>query len=404
MPYKVQPGVIGCAIRPAISGHDRSLEEVIYDTTQQALADAGITIDDIDGIVVGCNDQIDGRAISVMMASAAVGGVDRDILSTPSGSEHAFILGALRVATGQFRTQLVVAWSPTEASSIPEAERLAADPYFHRRLPLDELLAHALQAVALELVVPGVHDMAATVIAKNSRHGDLAYPDPPNRSKPGPARWPLAAGSTMLPVTGCVALVLATADFIAERKSADVAWIRGMGWATEPSFLGDRDLAAAPALSAAAEQAYTEAGITDPLAQLDVVEVTDATPYAELLAYEALGLCERRDWAARVGDGTFAQGGRLPVNLSGGVQTFNPVFCTGLIRLAEIANQVRRHAGAHQHQDARNGLAGKAAGLLPTVQRRRRDGAGIGTIYPGTQAGCGVDHRSRALFRNLLAG
>jgi acetyl-CoA C-acetyltransferase len=311
MPYKVQPGVIGCAIRPAITGRDRSLEEVIYDTTQQALTDAGITIDDIDGIVVACNDQLDGRAISVMMASAAVGGVDRDILSTPSGSEHAFILGALRVASGQFRTQLVVAWSPTEASSMSEAERLGADPYFHRRLPLDELSAHALQATALARAVPGVHDVAAAVVIKNRRHGDRAYPDPAARSAAGPARWPLAAGSTTTPVTGCVALVLATADFIAERKCPDVAWIRGMGWATEPNFLGDRDLSTAPALRAAAEQAYTEAGITDPLAQLDIAEITDATPYTELLAYDALGLCPPQDWATQTGNGTFAYGGRL---------------------------------------------------------------------------------------------
>jgi acetyl-CoA C-acetyltransferase len=368
MPYKVQPGVIGCAIRPAIGGHDRSLEEVIYDTTQQALADAGLNIDDIDGIVVGCNDQLDGRAISVMMASAAVGGVDRDILSTPSGSEHAFILGALRVASGQFRTQLVVAWSPTEASSIPEAQRLAADPYFHRRLPLDELSAHALQAGAVEHAVPGAGDMAASIIAKNRRHGYFAYPDPPVRSTPGSARWPLVAGSTTNPLTGCVALVLATADFIAERNLVDVAWVRGMGWATEPSFLGDRDLGTAPALQAAAAQAYAEAGITDPITQLDVVEITDATPYAELLAYEALGLCGRQDWAARTGDGTFARDGRLPVNLSGGVQTFNPVFCTGLIRFAEIANQVRGHAGAHQHKNARNGLAHAGSGFAMQYQ------------------------------------
>ncbi len=46
-----------------------------------------------------------------MMASGSVGGVDRDILSTPSAAEHAFVLGALRIATGQFRTQLVAAWS-----------------------------------------------------------------------------------------------------------------------------------------------------------------------------------------------------------------------------------------------------------------------------------------------------
>src|SRR3954471_20696005 len=167
MAYKVQPGVIGCAIRPAIAGNDRSLEEILYETTQQALNDAGVTIDDIDGIVVGCNDQLDGRAISVMMASGPVGGVDRDILSTPSGSEHAFILGALRVATGQFRTQLVVAWSPTEASSIPEDERLAADPYSHRRLPLDELAAHAMQAGVLENAVAGIGDLAEAVAEKN---------------------------------------------------------------------------------------------------------------------------------------------------------------------------------------------------------------------------------------------
>ena len=368
MPYKVQPGVIGCAIRPAIAGQDRSLEEVIYDTTQQALADAGLTIEDIDGIVVGCHDQLDGRAISVMMASGSVGGVDRDILSTPSGSEHAFILGALRVASGQFRTQLVVAWSPTEASSIPEAERLAADPYFHRRLPLDELSAHAMQATALEQVVPGVRDVAADVVEKNRRHGRLAYPDPPVQTKPGPARWPLVAGSTTRPVTGCVALVLATADFVSERGLRDVAWVRGMGWATEPSFLGDRDLGSAPALQSAAQQAYHEARITDPMRQLDVVEITDATPYAELLAYEALGLCGRQDWAASMKDGTFARGGRLPVNLSGGVQTFNPVFCTGLIRFAEIANQVRGHAGAHQLADARNGLAHAGSGFAMQYQ------------------------------------
>jgi acetyl-CoA C-acetyltransferase len=382
MPYKVQPGVIGCAIRPAIAGHDRSLEEIIYDTTQQALTDAGLTIDDIDGIIVGCNDQIDGRAISVMMASGAVGGVDRDILSTPSGSEHAFILGALRVASGQFHTQLVVAWSPTEVSSMGEAERLGADPYFHRALPLDELSAHALQATALEHKMPGVREMADMILAKNRRHGALAYPDPAVPTQPGPARWPLAAGATTRPVTGCVAMVLATEDFIAERGLVDVAWVRGMGWATEPSFLGDRDLSTAPALAAAALQAYQEAGITDPMTQLDVVEVTDATPYAELLAYEGLGLCDRHDWAARVADGTFARGGRLPVNLSGGVQTFNPVFCTGLIRFAEVANQVRGHAGAHQHPNASNGLAQAGSGFAMQYQATIVLGR-----EPGSQAG-----------------
>jgi acetyl-CoA C-acetyltransferase len=216
--------------------------------------------------------------------------------------------------------------------------------------------------------MPGVGDVAAAVLAKNRRHGALAYPDPLVPAQPGPARWPLEAGMTTRPITGCVAMVLATEDFIAQRGLTDVAWIRGMGWATEPSFLGDRDLSTAPALAAAALQAYKEAGITDPLTQLDVVEITDATPYAELLAYEALGLCERNEWAAKVAAGTFAIGGQLPVNLSGGVQTFNPVYCTGLIRFAEVANQVRGRAGAHQRKDTRNGLAQAGSGFAMQYQ------------------------------------
>jgi acetyl-CoA C-acetyltransferase len=368
MGMRIQPGVIGCTIRPAIASRDRSLEEMIYDTAQLALADAGITIEDIDGIVVAANDQFDGRSISVMMASGPVGGVDRDIMSTPSASEHAFILGALRIATGQFRTQLVVSWSPTEVSSMSEAQRLGADPYFHRALPLDELSAHALQASAVERSQPNARTAAEAVANKNRAHGRAAWPEPALNPAPGPLRWPITPAMTTEPVTGSVAMVLASPNFIVERGLGAVAWLRGMGWATEPSFLGDRDLANAPALVAAARQAYEAAGITDVTSALDLVEVTDATPYAELLAYEALSLCPRHDWEARTADGSFARGGRLPVNLSGGVLTWNPVFCTGLIRIAEVANQIRGRAGAHQMPNVRCGLAHAGSGFAMQYQ------------------------------------
>ena len=372
MGLRNQPGVIGCAIRPVIASRDRSLEEVIYETSQLALKDAGLDIDDIDGIVVASNDQFDGRAISVMMASGPTGGVDRDIMSTPSASEHAFILGALRVATGQFRTQLVVSWSPTEASSLSEAQRMGADPYFHRALPLDELSAHALQASAIEQVQPNARGAAEAVAAKNRTHGKTAWPEPPLTPAQGPMRWPLTPAMTSSPVMGSVAMVLAVPEFIAERGLRDVAWIDGMGWATEPSFLGDRDLATAPALVAAAKQAYDAAGITDASvfdsSVFDLAEISDATPYAELLAYEALSLCPRDQWAARTADGSFGCGGKLPVNLSGGVLTWNPVFCTGMIRIAEVANQIRGRAGRHQAANVRRGLAQAGSGFAMQYQ------------------------------------
>jgi acetyl-CoA C-acetyltransferase len=361
MSYLVKSGVIGAAVLPHVMSQERSLEELLYDVTQLALRDAGLTIDDIDGIVVASNDQYDGRAISIMAASGSVGGVDRDILSTPSAGEHAFVMGTLRVASGQYRTQLVVAWSPTESSSLAEVQRLAADPYFHRRLPLDELGAHAMQANALLAEVPFLQDLALKVADKNRRNGAHAYPDMMPSQPTKLTRWPLQPGMTSTAVTGAVALVIAGEDFVQER-GIPAAWISGMGWATEPSFLGDRDLSQAPALKAAAQQAYNEAGITQPMGTIDVAEIADATPYQELLAYEALGFAPRAEWGARVADGTFGPQGSLPVNLSGGALALNPVYCTGLIRIAEIARQVLGRAGPHQRDHVKTGLASAASG------------------------------------------
>ncbi len=366
MTVKAKVGVIGVSIMPRVMDDRRSLEELLFEVTRQALHNAGLTIEDIDGIVVAGNDQYDGRAISVMAASGSVGGVDRDILSTPSAGEHAFVMGALRVASGLYRTQLVVAWSPTEVGSMSEAQRLAADPYFHRRLPLDELSTHALQASAMLAAVPGLEAMAEKIVAKNRGNGAHAYPDlASGELAVAPQRWPLPAGMAMAPVAGAVALVLASPDYVSEHSS-DVAWISGMGWATEPGFLGDRDLAQAPALQAAAEQAYKAAEITDPGTSFEVAELSDATPFQELLAYEALGLAPRATWSERVADGSFGANGKLPVNLSGGSLTLNPVFCTGLIRIAEVAQQVLGRAGAHQKAGVRTGLAHAASG--PAMQ------------------------------------
>ncbi len=379
MPYVVQTGVIGAAIMPCVPGDKQSLEELLYEVTQRALRDAGLAIEDIDGIVVAANDQYDGRAISVMMASGSVGGVDRDILSTPSAGEHAFVMGTLRVACGQYRTQLIVAWSPTEASSLAEVQRLAADPYFHRRLPLDELGAHAMQANALMAAMPGVQELAEKVAEKNRSNGRAAYPGLDSAALPDrQLRWPLRPGMVSQAVTGAVALVLASEDYVREHAKP-VAWIAGMGWATEPAFLGDRDLNGAPALEAAAQQAYGEAGITEPATAFDIAEVADATPYQELLAYEGLGLSPRAEWQQRVADGTFGPGGTLPVNLSGGATTLNPIYCTGLIRIAEIARQVLGRAGPHQQDKASTGLAHAASGdamQYNTVVVLRRGEAG----------------------------
>src|SRR5207302_10279839 len=133
------------------------------------------------------------------------------------------------------------------------------------------------------------------------------------------------------PAYGLVALVLADAAFVKERKLSSPAWIHGMGWATEPGFLGDRDLSTAPALVEAAQQAYRTSGIKDPGKSFQVAEVSDATPYQELLAYEGLGLCKREQWLQAHESGRFAAGCSLAVNLSGCAIYLHPVFFSLLV-------------------------------------------------------------------------
>jgi acetyl-CoA acetyltransferase len=367
MTTRPRVGVVGVVIKPRLPDDaTQSLEEHLHQAMHETLADAGLTTEDLEGIVVGANDQYDGRAITVMMASAPLGGVDRDILSTPSAGEHAFVMGALRIASGQFRTQLVAAWSATEASSIPDAQRLANDPLFHRRLPLDELAAAALQANALEHAAPGSIALAEQLVQAHRANGARAFPGQVQAEQPKGrvTRWPLRADMVPAPDAGLVIMMMASEEFIRERNLGPVAWISGMGWATEPAFLGDRALATAPALHAAARQAYGEAGITDAATAFDLAEITDGTPFQTLIALDALGLAPRAEIGARLAE--FGPDGRLPVNLSGGVASFNPVFCTGLIRIAEVANQLRGRAGAHQKPGARRGLAHAASG--PAMQ------------------------------------
>lgn len=369
MGKQIQVGVIGSAVFAPRYPERTSLEEALHAVTHAALRDAGIKIEDIDGIVVAGNDQLDGRAITIMMASGSVGGVSRDILATPSSSEHAFVLGALRVRSGLYRTQLVVSWNPLETDGIEDVQRLAADPYYHRSLPLDDLSSHALQAVALEAAVPGLREAAVTVTETNRRHGSQAHSEfaPAPREKVNieqgkMLRYPITEGMVSAQAFAAVAMVIASDDWIAERKGLSTAWIQGMGWATELPWLGDRDLSTLPSLDAAVEQAYRESGTDLNKPDFDLAEVADATPYQQLVAIEGLGLCKREQLTQAVASGTFAKEGAMPVNLSGGAICFNPLFCTGLISINEVANQIRGKAGTHQKAGVKKAVAHGASG------------------------------------------
>ncbi len=119
-----------------------------------------------------------------------------------------------------------------------------------------------------------------------------------------------------------------------------------------------------PSLSRiAAQKAYAKSGLVP--ADVDLVEVHDATSFCEIFQLEMLGFAEDGAGGAMVEAGETKLGGRLPVNLSGGlVSKGHPVGATGLSMIHELALQLRGEAGPRQADGARIALAENGGGVI----------------------------------------
>ena len=113
----------------------------------------------------------------------------------------------------------------------------------------------------------------------------------------------------------------------------------------------------------AAAKAYSQAGISP--ADIDLVEVHDATSYGQILQLEMLGLCAPGEAGKFIESGATGPGGELPVNTSGGlVGKGHPVAATGLSMVHELTSQLRHEAGPRQVPGARTGVAENGGGVL----------------------------------------
>jgi acetyl-CoA acetyltransferase len=102
--------------------------------------------------------------------------------------------------------------------------------------------------------------------------------------------------------------------------------------------------------------AYEKAGIGPE--NVDIVECHDAFTIAEILHYEALGLCSAGEGGRYVQEGHASLGGKCPVNVSGGLLSRgHPLGATGVAQIVEIVTQLRKEAGSRQVEGARIGLA-----------------------------------------------
>lgn len=121
---------------------------------------------------------------------------------------------------------------------------------------------------------------------------------------------------------------------------------------------------AEPGLSqVAAQKAYRQADLTP--GDIDLLEVHDASSFCEIFQLEMLGFAEAGQGGRLIEEGATALGGRLPVNLSGGlVSKGHPVGATGLSMIHELGLQLRHEAGPRQAGRARLAMAENGGGVI----------------------------------------
>ena len=111
----------------------------------------------------------------------------------------------------------------------------------------------------------------------------------------------------------------------------------------------DYDYTTFPEVVRSVEDAYAQAGVTDPRRQISLAEVHDCFTPTELVLMEDMGFSHRGQAWKDILAGDFELGGRLPVNPDGGLKSFgHPVGASGLRMLYEAWLQFRGEAGDRQ--------------------------------------------------------
>ena len=169
-------------------------------------------------------------------------------------------------------------------------------------------------------------------------------------------------------VDGSAAAVLVSEKKAKELGMSRAVKVRASVLTSDPYT--DRDLVM-PDVNAvtrkAAAQAYEMAGVGPE--DVNLVELHDCFATAEILHYENLGLCADGDAGRMIDEDEVALGGRVPVNVSGGLLSKgHPLGATGIANIYEVSTHLRGEADKRQVEGARIGLThviglGSACGI-----------------------------------------
>ena len=366
-------GVGVMAARP--SSEHLSFKEMMFEAAQKAYADAGIDAHEVESFVTCAEDLTEGISIFDEYTPDQLGAVQKPMHTLTQDGLYGIADAVMQLRSGL--VGLVVVEAHSKHSNLENPNSIlnyALDPVYNRPLDFNPHVIAGLEMNGFLHATGITQAQCAQVVAKNRTHAlkNIAAAYPMNlraedvQSSPYLC-YPLRDAEMAKSADGCVVVVLAGASRAQPSKSRPV-WIRGVGFANDSPTLESRDWIDAQYIRAAAAMAYRQAGIKDPVAEIDLFEVDDAYAYKELQHLVALGIYPQAVAAGRaVENGETGAAGKMPVNVSGGsLGIGHTLEASGLYRLAEIVCQLRGEAGPRQLPRAKVGLAQSWRGVPTT--------------------------------------
>ncbi|HLN18448.1 MAG TPA: acetyl-CoA acetyltransferase [Acidimicrobiales bacterium] len=348
--------IVGMGCTPFGEHWDKGADDLLTDAAKDTIASAGVTLDDIDAFWLGTmGSGFAGITLSKPL-KLDYKPVTRVENFCATGSE-AFRNACYAVASGAYDLVMAIGVEKLKDSGYSGLTGTSA--------PTDGTVAALTAPATFSFLAPayahkyGVDEQemkdVMTRIAWKNHYNGARNPRAQFKkevAKETIANSPLVAGQ--LGVFDCsgvsdgsaAAIICRTED--AHRYTDSPLYVKGLSFVAGPAagpIDPSYDYTSFEEVVRSAADAYGQAGITDPRAQLAMAEVHDCFTPTELVLMEDLGFAERGTAWKEVLAGTFDLDGELPVNPDGGLKSFgHPIGASGLRMLFECWLQLRKQA------------------------------------------------------------
>ena len=327
---------------------------------QRAIADAGLTKDDIDGFASTGTGTLAPIEVAEYLGlkpswidSTGVGGGTWEIMAA-----HAVDA----IATGQADV-IVLSYGSTTRSDLKKGRR-TANLSFGARGPIQYEVPYGHSLIAKYGMATNRHrheygttidDLAEIAVSSRYNAGlnpDAYYRDPITVDDVQSGRMiadPFTKLHCCIRSDGGGAVVLTTAERAKDCPKAPV-WVLGTGEAISHTTMSEwDDFTESPCVRSGAD-AFRRAGIGPE--DVDVCQLYDAFTYMVVATLEGLGFCPKGEGGPFVADGRLRVGGALPTNTDGGGLSACHPGMRGMFLLVEAVKQLRGEADGRQVEGA----------------------------------------------------